>query len=205
MAKKKSSKKSKPSASPKRGTASAKSSKSNKSSKSSKPVKSPKPKARNYKRTFVFKQFRDKYKKTADKDYFKKIEKYWKNEYDKRGRPATVVQSGITKKFVRTIKNRFSETKRPYKGRNKWRKDKQGVWKPGSIVKRYFWKDKLQGDLLRGKKVGARMRKAIEPDMVRGYMRKHGLKNYQKARKRFLKDTKNKGMQNVIWLFGASP
>lgn len=205
MAKKKGSKKSKPSASPKRSSAPRKPAKSVKSSRSSKPAKYQKPKARNFKRTFVFKQFKDKFKKTADKKYWKKIEKYWASEYDKKGRPATVVKAGVNKKFVRTIKSRFSETKKPYKGFGAWKKDKNGVWKQGKPIKRYFWRDKLQGDLLRGKKVGARMRKVIEPDLIRGYMRKHGLKNYQKARKRFLKDVKNKSMRNVIWLYGASP
>lgn len=163
-----------------------------------------KPRVRNFKRTYLFKEFKKKFGKEADKKYWKKVERYWQTEYDKKKRPATVVKAGITKKFVRTIKNRFKETKKPYMGVTSWKKDKNGVWKKGKPVKRYFWKDKLTGELLRGKRVGARIRKVMEPDLIRGYMKKHGLKNYQKARKRFLKETKNTSIRTVVWLYGGS-
>lgn len=176
-----------------------------KPSKPSKPARPSKPKVRNFKRTYLFKQFKKKFSKDADKKYWKKVERYWQTEYDKRKRPATVVKAGVTKKFVRTIKNRFKETKKPYIGVTSWKKGKDGKWKKGKPVKRYFWKDKLTGELLRGKRVGYAIKKAMEPDLIRGYMKKHGLKNYQKARKRFLKDTKNAGIRNIIWMYGASP
>jgi len=52
--------------------------------------------------------------------------------------------------------------------------------------------------------VGARMKKVMEPDLIRGFMRKNGLKNYQKARKRFLRETANQSMKTVAWLYGSS-
>ena len=167
--------------------------------------RSTKPKPRNFQKTYLFKQFKKKYGKEADAKYWKKVQKYWQTEYDKKGRPATVVKAGITKKFVRTIKNRFKETKKSYTGVTSWKKDKNGVWKKGKPIKRYFWKDKLTGELLRGKRVGARIRKVMEPDLIRGYMKKHGIKDYQKARKRFLKETKNTSIRTVVWLYGGSP
>lgn len=167
--------------------------------------RSTKPRVRNFKKTYLFKDFKKKFGKDADKKYWKKVERYWQTEYDKKKRPATIVKAGITKKFVRTIKNRFKETKKSYMGVSAWKKGKDGKWKRGKAVKRYFWKDKLTGELLRGKRVGARIRKVMEPDLIRGYMRKHGLKNYQKARKRFLKETKNTSIRTIVWLYGASP
>lgn len=182
-----------------------------KKSKSSKPSptsrttsRSTKPRVRNFKKTYLFKDFKKKFGKDADKKYWKKVERYWKTEYDKKKRPATVVKAGITKKFVRTIKNRFKETDKSYMGVSAWKKNKEGIWKRGKPVKRYFWRDKLTGELLRGKRVGARIRKVMEPDLIRGFMRKHGLKNYQKARKRFLKETKNTSIRTIVWLYGAS-
>lgn len=183
-----------------------KKSKSSKPSRTSRTIsRSTKPRVRNFKKTFLFKEFKKKFGKEADKKYFKKVEKYWQTEYDKKKRPATVVKAGITKKFVRTIKNRFKETKKSYMGVSKWKKGKDGKWKKGNPVKRYFWKDKLTGELLRGKRVGYAIRKAMEPDLIRGYMKKHGLKNYQKARKRFLKETKNASVRTIVWLYGGSP
>lgn len=173
--------------------------------KPSKPSRPSKPRVRNFKRTYLFKQFKKKFGKEADKKYWKKVEKYFQTEYDKKKRPATVVKAGITKKFVRTIKNRFQQTRKPYMGVTAWKKDKNGVWKKGKPVKRYFWRDKLTGELLRGKQIGARMRKVMEPDLIRGFMKKHGLKNYHKARKRFLKETRNASIRTIVWLYGGSP
>lgn len=181
-----------------------KESKYSKKQKLSKPV-SPKPVERNFLKTKTYKKFSKKYKRGADKKYWKEIQTHFKQLYDKTGQPISIAKINIEKKFLRDTRNRFYKTKRTYWGKSKWTKGKDGKWKKGKPVKRMLWRDKLTGQWLRGKKVGKRLLKAMEPDLIRSFMQKKGLKNYQKARKRYLKSIKNKSLGKIMELYSTSP
>ena len=229
MAKKKSSSKSKGNATPKKGGVN-KSSKANPKSKapakyitSNTPRSAPKAlrplkeskksysapkqvaKERNFLKTKAFKNFSRRYKRRADKDYWKDITKTWKELYDKKGQPARIVKINIEKKYIRNTKNRLIETKKKYIGREKWRKGTDGKWKEGKPKKRNMYRDKLLGNYVKGKKVGIRFLKVMEKDLIRKYMKKHRIKNYNKAKKKFWKDAENKSIHTIIRLYGGSP
>lgn len=143
-----------------------------------------------------------KYKKTkADSQYAKEIKKFWKQQYDVKGQSSKDVLKQVQKTFQQNTRNRFEKAKIMYWGKTAPKKI-DGKWVKGKPKKRYLWRDKLTGKYLKGKGVGIRMLKAMEPVLVRNYMQKKGLKNYQKARKRFLKEIKNDSLRNIIQLYG---
>lgn len=220
MAKKKSSSKSKGNVSPKRKQPKPKSKPVPKSKSS--PSKASKP-SRNYTRTKTFKAFEKKFlepkrlrnrsgkftktpsgkfKKTkAQAEYAKDIRKFWKQQYNVKGQSAKDVLKQVQKTFQQNTRNRFVKTRIPYWGKTAPVK-KDGRWVKGKPKKRYLWKDKLTGRYLRGKQVGVKMIKAMEPVLIKNFMQKKGLKNYQKARKRFLKEIKNESLRTIIQLYG---
>lgn len=175
-----------------------------KKSQTSRPAPS-KPKERNFLKTKSFKQFSRQYKRRADKDYWKQIKKTWKELYDKKGQPVRIVKINIEKKYIRNTKNRLIETKKKYWGREKWRKGPDGKWKEGKAMKRNVYRDKLLGNYVKGRKVGIRFLKVMEKDLIRKYMKKHRIKNYNKAKKRFWKDAESKSIHTLIKLYGGSP
>lgn len=152
-------------------------------------------KARKLERTQAYKSFAKKFGRKSDKKYWKEVKKHWKNLYEQKRQPANIARINVQKRFQRDTRNRFYKTKRTY-----W-----GTTKTGKPVKRYLWRDKLTGQWLKSRAVGARLLKAMEPDLIKSYMQKKGLKNYQKARKRYLKEIKNKSLGKIMDLYSTSP
>lgn len=143
-----------------------------------------------------------KYRKTkSDSSYANKIKSFWKQQYNIKGQSAKDVLKQVQKTFQQNTRNRFVKTKIMYWGKTAPQK-KDGKWIKGKPKKRYLWRDKLTGKYLKGKAVGIRMLKAMEPVLIKNFMQKKGLKNYQKARKRFLKEIKNESLRNIIQLYG---
>lgn len=168
-----------------------------------KPSKGPAPK--NYLKTKTYKQFARQYKSRADKDYWKQIQKDFKTLYDKKGQPLRVVMININKKYVHNTKNRLQETRLKYTGKEKWRKGKDGKWKEGRLTTRNKYRDKLLGQYVKGKAVGKRFLKVMEKDLVRKFMKKHRIKNYNKAKAKFWKEAESKSIYKLVQLYGGSP
>lgn len=162
-------------------------------------------KERNFLKTKTYKNFAGQYKRRADKDYWKDIQRQWKELYDKKGQPARIALINIEKKYIRNTKNRLVETKKKYTGREKWRKGADGKWKEGKAKKRNMYRDKLLGNYVKGKKVGLRFLKVMEKDLVRKYMKKHRIRNYNKAKKKFWSDAETKSIHTLVKLYGGSP
>lgn len=176
-----------------------------KQTKALKPAPKVEPKPRNYAKTRTYKNFARQYKRKADKEYWKDIQKEFKLLYDKKGQPLRIVLININKKFVHNTKNRLKETKRKYWGKEKWRKDKEGKWKEGKATLRNMYRDRLRGNYLKGEKVGIRFLKVMERDLVRKYMKRHRIKNYNKAKKKFWQDAETKSIYSLVRLYGGSP
>lgn len=176
-----------------------------KQQKISKPAPKVEPKPRNYLKTKSYKNFARQYKRKADKEYWKDIQKEFKLLYDKKGQPLRIVLININKKFVHNTKNRLRETNIKYWGKEKWRKGKDGKWKEGKPTLRNMYRDRLRGNYLQGDKVGKRFLKVMERDLVRKYMKRHRIKNYNKAKKRFWQDAETKSIYSLIKLYGGSP
>lgn len=161
-------------------------------------------KQRNYLKTRTYKKFAKQYKRKADKDYWKNIQKEFKTLYDNKGQPIRVVMININKKFVHNPKERLKETNRKYLGKEKWRRGKDGKWKEGKVKLRNMYRDKLLGNYLKGRKVGVRFLKVMEKDLVRKYMKKNRIKNFNKAKKKFWKETEEKSIWSIVQLYGGS-
>lgn len=162
-------------------------------------------KERNFLKTKTYKKFAKKFKRRADKKYWKQIQKEGKMLYDKKKQPMRIVMINIEKKYVRNTKNRLIETKKKYLGRDKWRKNAKGKWQEGKVTKRNMYRDRLLGNYVKGKKVGVRFLKVMEKDLVRKYMKKHRIKNYNKAKKKFWQEAEKKSLHTLVKLYGGSP
>lgn len=162
-------------------------------------------KSRSFEKTKTYKNFAKQYKRKADKKYWKEIKSQWKLLYDEKGQPARIVLINIENKFVRNTKNRLKETGIKYWGREKWHKGKDGKWKEGKPRKRNKYRDRLLGNYVKGKKVGIRFLKVMEKDLIRKYMKKKRIKNYNKAKKRFWKEAESASVHRLVSMFGGSP
>lgn len=163
-----------------------------------------KPKERHYEKTKTYRKFAKKFKRRADKEYWKEIQKEFKVLYDQKGQPLRIVLININKKFVYNTKNRLIETRKKYWGKEKWRKGKDGKWKEGKPRLRNMYRDRLRGNYVKGDAVGVRFLKVMEKDLVRKYMKKHRIKNYNKAKKKFWKEAESKSIWTLVQLYGGS-
>lgn len=162
-------------------------------------------KERDYSKTKTYKNLAKKYKRRSDKKYWKEIQKEFKALYDKKGQPLKIVMISIDKKFISNTRHRLRETKIKYTGKEKWRKGKDGKWKEGKTATRYKYRDRLTGTYLKGKKVGRRFLQVMQKDLIRKYMKKKRIKNYNKAKKKFWEEAENKSIRSIIKLYGDSP
>lgn len=160
---------------------------------------------RNYKKNKAYKKFAKKYGRKADKEYWKEIQKEFKTLYNEKGQPMRIVMISIEKRFVNNTKKRLRKTKIKYTGREKWRKGKDGKWKEGKDKVRYKYRDRLSGNYVKGKTVGIRFLKVMEKDLIRRYMKKKRIKNYNRAKKKFWQEAEGKQMRVLVRLYGGSP
>lgn len=145
------------------------------------------------------------YKTTkADTKYIEQIKKFWHDQYNVKGQKAQDVVSQVQKIFLRNTRNRFYKTKIWYWGKTAWRKGKDGKMKGGKRVKRQVWRDKLTGEYIKGRKVGVRILRAMQPDLIRNFMQIKGIKDYNKAKKLYFKSIKNKSLGKIMELYKMS-
>lgn len=149
----------------------------------------------------TYKSFKKKFLRKTDADYLKEINEFWEQQY-KKGVSSRQIRKDATNRFVYDTRNRFYKSKKPYIGKTAFKKNKKGEWMGGKPKKRYMWRDKLTGRWIKGKNVFKSLLKALEPFHVRNYMQKHKIKDYQKARKKYLKEIKNKTLGEIVQLYG---
>lgn len=157
--------------------------------------------AKRFDKTQGFKNFNKKFLKKADKEYKKQIIEFWEQQY-KKGIPLKQVRKQTSDRYIYDTRNRFYKSRKPYLGKTAFKKNEKGEWVGGKPKKRYMWRDKLTGKWLKGRKVALAILKALEPFHVRNYMQKHKIKKYQKARKKYLKETQNKSLGEIVQLYG---
>lgn len=146
-----------------------------------------------------------KYKTTkTDDKYAKQIKKFWHQQYNVKGQRAQDVLSQVNKIFLRNTRNRFYKTKISYIGKTAFRRGKNGKFIGGKPIKRQVWRDRLTGEYIRGKRVGVKLLKAMQPDLIRNFMQIKGIKNYNKAKKMYFKSIKNKSLGKIMELYKAS-
>lgn len=169
-----------------------------------KPIQHPPRKRAEFDKTKSFKRFNKKFLRKTDDEYKKEIKDFWKQQYDKKI-PLSEILKQTKARYVNDTRNRLRKSKRPYWGKSIFKKDKKGNWVGGKPRKRYLWRDKLKGKWIRGKNVGEIILKILEPVHVRNYMKIHKIKNYQTARKKYLKETRNMALGQIVQLYGYYP
>lgn len=151
--------------------------------------------------TRTYKSFKKKFLRKTDADYLNKIREFWEQQY-KKGISLREVKKQTLDRFVYDTRNRFYKSKKPYIGKTTFKKNAKGEWTGGKPKKRYMWRDRLKGRWIKHGGVFKALLKALEPFHVRNYMQKHKIKDYQKARKKYLKEIKNKALGEIIQLYG---
>lgn len=151
--------------------------------------------------TRTYKSFKKKFLRKTDADYLKKIRDFWEQQF-KKGISLREVKKQTLDRFVYDTRNRFYKSKKPYIGKTAFKKNAKGEWTGGKPKKRYMWRDRVTGRWIKGKNVFKALLKALEPFHVRNYMQKHKIKDYQKARKKYLKEIKNKSLSQIVQLYG---
>lgn len=141
--------------------------------------------------------------KTDDK-YTQQIKKFWHEQYNVKGQKASDVLAQIQKIFIRNTRNRFYKTKIWYWGKTAWRKGKDGKMKGGKPIKRQVWRDRLTGQYLKGRQVGIKLLRAMQPDLIRNFMQRKGIKNYNKAKKAYFKSIRNKSLGKIMEMYKMS-
>lgn len=151
--------------------------------------------------TRTYKSFKKKFLRKTDADYLNKIREFWEQQY-KKGISLREVKKQTLDRFVYDTRNRFYKSKKPYIGKTAFKKNAKGEYVGGKRKKRYMWRDRLKGNWIKHGGVFKALLKALEPFHVRNYMQKHKIKDYQKARKKYLKEIKNKALGEIIQLYG---